>query len=132
MQTTCPKSSGKDGQFKALIDFDDAIYPYLTFDLARLMNPFVPQFDWDSWSDFEKDENVFDFYEAKTIVREYTRYRPLTEQEKAHLFDVFKLTVMFDCIWYFARGTANDFYEKRKIAYLNDLECSGFYNAIFE
>lgn len=121
----------KDGQFKALLDFDDANYTYLTYDLATLTNPFIPSFDWDSWSNFKKDDNVFDFTEPRKVVEEYMKYRHLSDEEKGHLFDVFKLSIMLDCIWYFERGDASDFYEKRKIEYLNALGRDEFYKRLF-
>ena len=105
----------------SLLDFDDANYTFLSYDLATLINPFLPSFDWDSWSTFQKDENVFDFREARQTVLEYSRHRPLSKNEKSHLFDVYKLTILFDCIWYFRRGEGQDFYEKRKIDALNRL-----------
>jgi homoserine kinase type II len=74
---------------------------------------------------------VFDFREAKKNVSEYIKYRPLNHNEKRHLFDVFKLSIMLDCIWRFGRGKARDFYEKRKIEYLNSLGSKEFYNRLF-
>lgn len=121
----------KDSKFNALIDFDDANYTFLVYDLAALINPFVKSFEWNTWTKFKKDENVFDFREARKIVAEYMKYRPLSRSEKEHLFDVFKLSIMFDCIWYFKRGNANDFYEKRKIEYLDSIGRRGFYNKLF-
>lgn len=121
----------KEGKFKALIDFDDANYTFLTFDLASLINPFIPAFEWNTWSKFRKDENIFNFNEAKWIVLEYMKSRPLEAVEKKRLFDVFKLVIMLDCIWYFKRGKADDFYEKRKIGYLNHLGREEFYKRIF-
>jgi Ser/Thr protein kinase RdoA (MazF antagonist) len=121
----------KNGKFNALIDFDDANYTFLIFDLVSLINPFIPSFEWDTWSKFKEDENVFDFSEAKKIVSEYTKYRPLNDNEKRHLFDVFKLSIMLDCIWRFERGSAADFYEKRKIDYLNSIGRKEFYNELF-
>jgi homoserine kinase type II len=121
----------KDGEFRALLDFDDANYTFLTIDLATLINPFIPAFAWDSWFQFGKDEDVFDFKEARDIVSEYMKHRPLNDNEKRHLFDVYKLSVMFDCVWYFERGEATDFYEKRKIDYLNAIGKDTFYNKLF-
>lgn len=121
----------KDGQFKALIDFDDANYTFLTYDLATLINPFIPAFEWDTWSSFNKDADLFDFSEARKIVAEYMKHRPLAEIEKEHLFDVYKLTVMFDCIWYFERGEIDDFYERRKIEHLDRLGRERFYAELF-
>ena len=122
----------KDSKFTALIDFDDANYTFLVYDLAALINPFIKSFEWNTWAKFKKDENVFDFAEARKIVSEYMKYRPLNESEKEHLFDVFKLNIMFDCIWYFGRGYANDFYERRKIEYLNALGRKEFHKRLFK
>lgn len=122
----------KDSKFNALIDFDDANYTFLVYDLAALINPFVKSFEWNTWTKFKKDANVFDFAEARKIVAEYTKFRPLSRDEKEHLFDVFKLSIMFDCIWYFKRGNVNNFYEKRKIGHLNLLGRKEFYNQLFK
>ncbi|MDP2908973.1 MAG: homoserine kinase [Nanoarchaeota archaeon] len=121
----------KNGKFNALIDFDDANYTFLIYDLVALINPFKSSFEWNTWFKFKKDENVFDFGEARKIVSEYIKYRPLSNSEKRYLFDVFKLSIMFDCIWYFERGDAEDFYEKRKIEYLNSIGRKEFYNKMF-
>ncbi len=121
----------KAGKFNALIDFDDANYTFLIFDLAGLISPFVKSYDWNTWHKFKKDANVFDFNETREIVSEYMKYRPLNDSEKRHLYDVFKLSVMLDCLWRFERGQADDFFEKRKIEYLNSLGRQEFYNRIF-
>ena len=104
-----------NNKFNALIDFDDANYTFLTFDLICLIEPFKPSFRWDTWKSSKMNDDVFDFIEARKIVAEYSKYRLLNNNEKRHLFDVYKLGVLFDCIWYFERGNANDFYEKKKI-----------------
>lgn len=122
----------KDSKFNALIDFDDANYTFLVYDLAALINPFIKSFEWNSWTKFKKDENVFDFRESRKIVAEYMKYRPLSNDEKEYLFDVFKLSIMFDCVWYFERGNAKDFYEKRKIEYLNLFGREAFCKQLFK
>lgn len=121
----------KNGEFTALIDFDDANYTYLCWDIMALIEPFVPSFNWDSWNKFKINENLFDFSQAKKQVQEYNYHRSLSNEEKLYLFDVYKLGILFDCIWYFKRGDANNFYEKRKIEALNKLGRKGFYNALF-
>lgn len=121
----------KDGEFRALIDFDDANYTYLTYDLVTLMNPFIPVFEWDTWSSFRKDDPIFDLTEASQIVAEYMKHRELSKEEQTHLFDVFKLSILFDCIWYFERGDVNDFYERRKIDALNQLGREQFAGQLF-
>jgi len=122
----------KNDKFNALIDFDDANYTFLVYDLIALINPFVKSFEWSTWTKFKNDENVFDFSEARKIVAEYMKYRLLNKNEKEHLFDAFKLSIMFDCIWYFERGNAKDFYEKRKIEYLDTLGRKEFYKRLFK
>ena len=57
--------------------------------------------NWEIWSRFQKAEKVFDFNEARETVQEYCVYRPLSRNEKKHLFDIYKLTILFDCFWYF-------------------------------
>lgn len=121
----------KNGELKALLDFDDANYTYLTYDLATLIDPFYPFFNWQIWSRFDKEACVFDFKEAKETVLEYSKYRPLSHNEKRYLFDVYKLSILFDSIWYYARGDGKDFYEKRKIDHLNELGRERFYREIF-
>lgn len=121
----------KEGKFNALIDFDDANYTFLVYDLASMIEPTIFSFKWDTWSKFKKDENVFDFSEAKKIVSGYMRHRPLSSIEKRYLFDVLKLSIMLDCIWRFERGDADDFYEKRKIEYLDSFGRKEFYNELF-
>ncbi|MCK5073111.1 MAG: homoserine kinase [Bacteriovoracaceae bacterium] len=121
----------KDGKFNALIDFDDANYTFLMFDLVCLINPFIPSFLWNNWSTHTANDNVLDFREAKKTVSEYMKHRILNSNEKRHIFDLYKLGVLFDCVWYFERGDVKDFYEKRKIDHLNKLGREEFYNKIF-
>ena len=120
-----------NGKFNALIDFDDANYTFLIFDLVSLVEPFVPSFRHYNWHEHKVTGNVFDFRETKLIVSEYEKYRPLNNNEKRHIFDVYKLSFLFDCIWYFERGDAKDFFEKRKIDYLDDIGRDRFYDLLF-
>jgi homoserine kinase type II len=122
----------QDGQFAALIDFDDANYTYLCYDLICLIDPFVSSFNWDTWQRFAPGSDIFDFQPGRWVLNEYMRVRPLLALEKRHLFDVYKLSILFDCIWYFERGDAADFYEKRKIEALDELGRAGFYHNLFE
>ncbi len=121
----------KEGEFAALIDFDDANYTYLTYDLITLINPFIPAFDWNTWPQFKESDPLLDFDQDRALVAEYMRTRPLNSLEKRHLFDVLKLSILFDCIWYFDRGAAHDFYEKRKIDALNACGSDHFYRQLF-
>ncbi len=121
----------KDNAFQALIDFDDANYTYLTFDLAYLIEPFIPEFYWDTWSNFTPRDEVFNFAGVRKTVSIYQQHRALNPTEKKYFFDVYKLGIFIDCLWFFKRGNAHDFYERRKIDYLNDLGRDGFYRELF-
>jgi Ser/Thr protein kinase RdoA (MazF antagonist) len=111
----------KNGRFSALLDFDDANYTYLLFDLWGLI-------DYAAW---QHRDMTLDIRKARKVLREYKKHRPLYRIEERHLFDVYKLGVLFDSIWYFGRGTAEDFYEKRKIEYLNGMGREQFRRELF-
>ena len=111
----------QDDQFAGLIDFDDANYTYLSFDLVCLV---------DSWA-WPYQSDRLDLIQAREIVQEYHKHRPLGGDEKRNLFDVHKLSILFDCIWYFWRGTTDDFYERKKIEYLNALGREEYADALF-
>lgn len=94
----------------ALLDFDDANYTYLNFDLANLIDGWA----WNYGEDFEPSV-------ANQIVQRYMQHRKLSDLEKYHLFDVHQLSIMFDGIWFFARGDMDDFYERQKIEHLRTI-----------
>ena len=108
-------------QFVGLVDFDDANYTYLVFDLINLI-------DYWAWP-FNSDD--LDFVAARPIVQAYQAHRSLDVVERRHLFDVHKLGILFDCIWFFSRGKADDFYEKRKIKHLDTLGRERYAQAFF-
>ncbi|VAW30279.1 hypothetical protein MNBD_CHLOROFLEXI01-3960 [hydrothermal vent metagenome] len=108
-------------QLVAVLDFDDANYTYLTFDLACLI---------DSWA-WPHQFDALDFGQARKIVQVYTKYRPLSPVEQQHLFDVHKLAILFDGIWFFKRGQANNFYERQKIEFLDNLRSEKYAESIF-
>ena len=95
---------------QALLDFDDANRTYLLFDLSWLI-------DFWAWG-HGKPINP---KKAREIVAGYQRYRPLNALERRHLFDVHKMQVLIDCLWFFERGRAGDFFERRKIEYLDGM-----------
>ena len=111
----------KQGEFRAIVDFDNSNYTFLTFDLVCLIGS-------RAWQDGRKQIN---FHEAKKIVSEYAEYRQLMNIERRHLFDVYKLSILFECVWVFNRGDASNFYERAKIDFLNKCGREGFSNAIF-
>ncbi|MEE4195153.1 MAG: homoserine kinase [Anaerolineae bacterium] len=121
----------ENGQFKALIDFDDANYTVLLFDVLAVTEPFISSFDHDTWPDFSMEADVFDLNKLRKVLDVYTRIRPINAAERRHLFDVCKLMVLVDCLWFYARGRADDFYERRKIHYLNQLGRDAFEKRLF-
>ncbi len=122
----------KDGRFHALLDFDDANYTYLTFDLVSLIEPHLFRFQWDSWQTAQPGNACFDFAAARQILTIYQGVRPLSALEKRHLFDVLKLATLIDCLWYFARGDVDHFYERRKIECLDGLGRETFCHELFD
>ncbi len=110
----------KNNKFAALLDFDDANYTFQIFDLVGL----IERWAW-------PHNKTMDFGRAKKVIEEYSKHRPLNNKEKKHLFDVYKLSILFDCIWFFKRGKASDFNEKRKIDYLNNVGRRDFYEKLF-
>ncbi|MCJ7702758.1 MAG: hypothetical protein MUO62_14335 [Anaerolineales bacterium] len=112
----------REDQFVGLIDFDDANYTYLGFDLVCLI---------DSWA-WPHSSECLDFAPGREIVQEYGKHRPLSALEQRHMYDLHKLSILFDCVWYFGRGQADDFYEKRKIEFLNDLGGEKYTDTLFE
>ena len=101
----------QDDVFMGLIDFDDANHTYLTFDLVSLI---------DSWAWSFPSESI-NLEQAKQITQAYQEFRPLGDLERHFLLDVHKLSILFDCVWFFDRGSTGDFYERRKIEYLDAL-----------
>jgi homoserine kinase type II len=100
----------------AVLDFDSANYTYLTFDLVDLMG----------WYGGE-----LNFVTGRRILQEYESHRPLTANERRHLYDVDKLSILIDCLWFFDRGGPADFKEQHKIERLNAMGREGFYERMF-
>ncbi len=111
----------QEAQFVALLDFDDANYTFLPFDLVGLI---------ESWA-WPGDADLLDVAQARDIVQAYMQHRPLTPIEQQHVFDVYKLSILIDCVWYFSRGPADDFFEKRKIEALTNLGRQQFFDELF-
>jgi Ser/Thr protein kinase RdoA (MazF antagonist) len=112
----------QDDEFVALLDFDDANYTYLQFDLVGLI---------EYWA-WHHTAEMLDLEKAREVVHMYMKHRKLSPLEQLHLFDVYKLSILFDCVWYFARGDTCDFYEKRKIDALSGLGRIAFYDTLFK
>jgi homoserine kinase len=112
----------EEDELVALLDFDDANYTFLQFDLVELI-------EYWAWADTAA---MLDMQKARSVVQAYMQHRPLPLIEQAHLYDVYKLSILFDCVWFFSRGEAHDFREKRKIEALERLGREQFFNEIFQ
>lgn len=104
----------------ALLDFDDANHTFLMFDLVGLI---------EYWAWPHTAESL-DLKKARWVVREYSRHFPLSHIERRHLFDVYAFSILFDCLWYFDRGTATGCYERRKIENLKALGRQRFFEEL--
>jgi homoserine kinase type II len=107
-------------EFVALLDFDDANHTFLQFDLVGL----IEYWAWANTAD------MLDVTKARSVVQEYMKHRRLPLVEQQHLYDVYELSILFDCVWYFGRGDANDFREKRKIEALQSLGRQQFFREL--
>jgi homoserine kinase type II len=110
----------RGGRLVGLLDFDDANHTFLLYDVFYLV-------DMLAWP----HDGKLDFARAREILRAYERRRPLNANERVHLYDVYKLGILIDCLWYFARGDAADFRERRKVDYLNSLGRAEFGERMF-
>ncbi len=106
----------------AVLDFDDANYTYLPLDLVGLI-------EYSAWP---RRQEALNMAVASEVVWEYGQHRELRDAEKRHLYDVYKLSIMFDSVWYFGRRGGASFRERRKIACLEGIGREGFYEGVLE
>lgn len=106
-------------ELKALLDFDDANYTWLILDIANAL-------DYWYWPHDGRPE----LSRAVTILREYNRLRPLTFAERQHLFDAHRYQIILDAVWFFDRGRADEFSERRKLEYLDEIGVSEYRNRL--
>lgn len=97
-------------ELKAIIDFDDSNYTYLLFDIIGLIDR----------KNYKFLSNKY-FELIRYIFKKYEEVRSFKAEDKAHLFDVLKLSIIIDCFWFFDRGNYPEFVEKDKIEQLNKL-----------
>ena len=71
----------KKNKITAVLDFDDASYIYLLYDIANMI------YFW-AWPHKEK----IIFSKARELLKEYNKHRKLTEIEKNHLYDLLKIS----------------------------------------
>lgn len=108
-------------KLSALLDFDDANYTYQVFDIVGLVDGWAWRF-----------EEPFDLKQARKIVSAYQEHRRLTAVERRYLFDVYKLSILIDCLWFYERGSGDHFYEQDKIEWLDSLGRDAYREAVVE
>ncbi|MFH1455819.1 MAG: homoserine kinase [archaeon] len=109
----------KNNKLTAVLDFDDASYVYLLYDISNMI------YFW-AWP--HKKKLIFN--KAKELLVEYNKHRKLTQIEKEHLYDILKMVVFMSIGWFIHD---NDDYEseKKKIESLNLIGREEFYNKLF-
>lgn len=112
----------KDNKLTGVLDFDDACYTYLIYDVAALI------YYW-AWL----REKEFDFTKARYLLEEYMKHRNLSQSEKKHIYDALKTVVFTYMAWLFYDGEKNNFINKSKerINWLNDIGREEFYRKLF-
>lgn len=102
----------KNNKVTAVLDFDMCFYGDLVYDVANLIY-------WWAWP----PKSSLKLEEAKTIVHEYQKYRPLTNAEKQAIFDYLNLIILLGISW----SSDEEFdAEKEKVDALNALGRIGF------
>jgi homoserine kinase type II len=110
----------KEDKLVAVLDFDDAAYVYLLYDIANML------FFW-AWP----DKGDINFADARDLLNEYQKYRILTVGEKKHLFDVLHMVNFMGIAW-FIHDDADFHNSRRKTEFLNNIGREAFYNRIFQ
>ncbi len=72
-----------------VLDFDDACYNHLIFDVGNYI------YYW-AWM----REGKFNFARARSLLRDYQKYRPLSDIEKRYLFDGIKMVIFTYIGWF--------------------------------
>src|SRR5262249_43806257 len=108
----------KDDKLSAVLDFDQASYTWLLYDVAQLIY-------WWTWP----DKGNINLEQSRDLVAQYETVRQLSEYERDHLFDALKLVHLVGIGWSLADDSFPN--DKRKVDDMNALGRDGFYSAIF-
>jgi homoserine kinase type II len=106
-----------------VLDFDDSCYNHLIFDIAN----FIYYWAW-------MREKKFNFVKARSLLKDYLKYRKLSIVEKKYLFDGIKMVIFTYMGWFFYEKWENeDVFEKcmKRLDYLNSIGRDEFYNKLF-
>jgi len=117
--THCSNFLFKGSKLTGMIDFDDAGYTWLIYDIANLL------YFW-AW---KPGQNI-NFTKAKKLINEYQKYGKLSASEKKHLYDVLKMVILMSASWFI--HVDNDFrQEQERIDYLNKIGRELFQDKLF-
>ncbi len=109
----------REEKITGVLDFDDACYACILNDLANLI------YFW-AWP----PEKELNFPFANHLIEAYENVRPLSHDEKTHLYDALKMVIMMSFAWFI--DDDQDFAsEKKRIEYLNAIGREGFYKELF-
>jgi Ser/Thr protein kinase RdoA (MazF antagonist) len=118
-------------EIAALLDFDDANYTYLLLDLISAIDFFTPGFDHETWRSFPPGAGLLNFRRARECFAAYSECRAIGGEDRRHVFDLLKLSILIDCLWYFERGDCPDFFERRKVEAVDGMGRERFTRALF-
>ncbi|MBT4651138.1 homoserine kinase [Candidatus Woesearchaeota archaeon] len=107
-----------------VLDFDDSCYTHLIFDVAN----FIYYWAW-------MREKKFDFSRARSLLKDYLKYRKLSEIEKRYLFDGIKMVIFTYMGWFFYEKWKNeDVFEKcrNRLEFLDGIGREEFYKKLFK
>lgn len=109
----------EQGKLTGVLDFDQASYTWLLYDLGQLIY-------WWTWP----DTGDMQYDQSRKLVEQYEKRRRMTHDERLHLFDALKLVILIGIGWFLDddEGYMN---ARRKIESLNTIGRDGFYNNIF-
>lgn len=112
----------KGNKLIGVLDFDDACYTHIIFDVATLV------YYW-CWMREEK----FDFQKARYLLKNYIKYRKMSKVEQKHLYDSLKMVIFTYMAWLFYDGENKNYFRKAKgrIGWLNSIGREGFYKELF-
>jgi homoserine kinase type II len=110
----------EDDKLVAVLDFDDASYVYLFYDIANML------FFW-AWP----DKGELNFEKTKELLSTYEQHRKLTEIEKQYFYDVLQMVNFMGIGWFIDN---DDIYynSRRKTEFLNTMGRKTFYNRVFQ
>lgn len=107
-----------DGKLSAVLDFDQAAYTWLLYDIAQMIY-------WWTWPNKGKIE----LKQSRDLVAQYETVRKLSKYETRQLFDMLKLVHLVGIGWSLSDDSFPN--DKRKVVDLNVLGRDKFYNALF-